>query len=166
MLNTAAHAVLQQHHQQDGLQDKVRHMQRQPQTHYTLLVHELTQRPVCEMQIEASIQELAQEGMEARLAAAQAARDQSQAAVEEAGAAVEAAERELAGAQAGDGRDQSNRSLQERLADAQNAQARLWAQGWLSWKTCLTPTLAIILLSNLCLALSLFFPKVSVLFRR
>ncbi|KAL3142691.1 hypothetical protein ABBQ38_002993 [Trebouxia sp. C0009 RCD-2024] len=76
--------------------------------------------------IEASIQELAQEGMEARLAAAQAARDQSQAAVEEAGAAVEAAERELAGAQAGDGRDESNRSLQERLADAQNAQARLW----------------------------------------
>lgn len=81
---------------------------------------------VCVMQIEASIQELAQEGMEARLAAAQAARDQSQAAVEEAGAAVEAAERELAGAQAGDGRDESNRSLQERLADAQNAQARLW----------------------------------------
>ena len=77
------------------------------------------------VQIEASIQELAQEGMEMRLAAAQAARDQRQAACEEAGTAVEAAERELAGAQAGDGRDESNRSLQERLADAQNAQARL-----------------------------------------
>ena len=74
-------------------------------------------------QIEASIEELAQEGMEARLAAAQTARDQSQAACEEAGAAVEAAERELAGAQAGDGRDESNRSLQERLGDAENAQA-------------------------------------------
>ena len=36
--------------------------------------------------------------------------------------AVEAAVRELAGAEAGDGRDESNRSLQERLADAQRAQ--------------------------------------------
>ena len=79
----------------------------------------------CVVQIEVSIQELAQEGMETRLAAAQVARDQKQTACEEAGAAVEAAERELAGAQAGDGRDESNRSLQERLADAQNAQARL-----------------------------------------
>lgn len=79
----------------------------------------------CVVQIEVSIQELAQEGMETRLAAAQAAKDQRQAACEEAGAAVEAAERELAGAQAGDGRDESNRSLQERLAIAQNAQARL-----------------------------------------
>ena len=75
------------------------------------------------MQIEASIEELAQEGLETRLAAAQAAKDGCQAGCEEAGAAVEAAERELAGAQAGDGRDESNRSLQERLADAQNAQA-------------------------------------------
>ena len=60
--------------------------------------------------------------MEARLAAAQADRDQAQAACQQAAAGVEAAERELAGAQAGDGRDESNRSLQERLADAQNAQ--------------------------------------------
>ena len=74
------------------------------------------------MQIEASIEELAQEGMEARLAAAQAGSDQAQAACQQAAVAVEAAERELAGAQAGDGRDESNRSLQERLADAQNAQ--------------------------------------------
>ncbi|KAL3152148.1 hypothetical protein ABBQ32_001245 [Trebouxia sp. C0010 RCD-2024] len=97
-------------------------MQRQPQTHYTLLVHELTQRPVCEMQIEASIQELAQEGMEARLAAAQAARDQSQAAVEEAGAAVEAAERELAGAQAEAEAKQADirsKHLQKQLAEQQ-----------------------------------------------
>lgn len=35
---------------------------------------------------------------------------------------MEAANNELAGAEAGDGRDESNRSLQERLADAQNAQ--------------------------------------------
>ncbi|KAA6425080.1 MAG: structural maintenance of chromosomes 2 [Trebouxia sp. A1-2] len=72
--------------------------------------------------IEASIEELAQEGMEARLAAAQADSDQAQAACQQAAVAVEAAERELAGAQAGDGRDESNRSLQERLADAHNAQ--------------------------------------------
>lgn len=85
------------------------------------------------VQIEASIQELAQEGMEVRLAAAQAGRDQSQAACEEAGAAVEAAERELAGAHAGDGRDESNRSLQERLADAQNAQASLLLKSVLAW---------------------------------
>lgn len=38
---------------------------------------------------------------------------------------VEAAARELAGAEAGDGRDETNRSLAERLADAQQAQARL-----------------------------------------
>ena len=37
-------------------------------------------------------------------------------------AAVESAQREVAGAEAGDGRDESNRTLQERLADAQNAQ--------------------------------------------
>ena len=74
------------------------------------------------MQIEASIEELAQEGMEAKLTAAEADRDQAQAASQQAAAAVEAAERELAGAQAGDGRDESNRSLQERLADAHNAQ--------------------------------------------
>lgn len=35
---------------------------------------------------------------------------------------VEAAQNELAGAEAGDGRDASNRSMQERLEDAQNAQ--------------------------------------------
>ena len=35
---------------------------------------------------------------------------------------MEAAEREVAGAEAGDGRDESNRTLLERLADAQNAQ--------------------------------------------
>jgi structural maintenance of chromosome 2 len=40
---------------------------------------------------------------------------------------VEAAQNELAGAEAGDGRDASNRSMQERLADAQNAQVR---GGW------------------------------------
>ena len=38
---------------------------------------------------------------------------------------VEAAHRELAGVEAGDGRDESNRSLAEQLADAQNAQACL-----------------------------------------
>ena len=35
---------------------------------------------------------------------------------------VEAGHREVAGVEAGDGRDESNRSMAERLADAQNAQ--------------------------------------------
>lgn len=74
------------------------------------------------MQIEASIAELAKEGLEARLNVAQAERDTAQGASQEAAGAVEAAERELAGAQAGDGRDETNRSLQERLSDAKNAQ--------------------------------------------
>ena len=37
---------------------------------------------------------------------------------------VEAAHGEVAGVEAGDGRDESNRSLAERLADAKNAQVR------------------------------------------
>lgn len=41
---------------------------------------------------------------------------------------MQAAQNELAGAEAGDGRDSSNRSLQERLADAQNSQVR-WGSG-------------------------------------
>lgn len=49
-------------------------------------------------------------------------RDRAQADLDMASAAVEAAARELAGAEAGDGRDESNRSTQERLADAQRAQ--------------------------------------------
>lgn len=56
------------------------------------------------------------------MTAAQAAKDSAQGASQDAAGAVEAAERELAGAQAGDGRDESNRSLQERLQDATNAQ--------------------------------------------
>ena len=44
---------------------------------------------------------------------------------------MQAAQNELAGAEAGDGRDASNRSLQERLADAQNAQVGLgMCLGW------------------------------------
>ncbi len=42
--------------------------------------------------------------------------------LEAASNAVEAAQRELAGAEAGDGRDESNQSLSERLRDAENAQ--------------------------------------------
>ena len=52
-------------------------------------------------------------------------RDTAQNNLNAASAAAEAASRELAGAEAGDGRDESNRSLQERLADAQRAQVRL-----------------------------------------
>lgn len=43
--------------------------------------------------------------------------------------ALDAAKLELAGAQAGDGRDESNRTLQERLADARNGQTSARAEG-------------------------------------
>ena len=56
------------------------------------------------------------------MARATEARDAAQAALDAAAAAVEAAARELAGAEAGDGRDESNRSAQERLADAATTQ--------------------------------------------
>ncbi|BDA47769.1 Structural maintenance of chromosomes protein 2 [Coccomyxa sp. Obi] len=73
-------------------------------------------------QYRASISELAEETLAAKLAAATDARDAAAAAADAATAAIEAAQRELAGAEAGDGRDESNRSLQERVADAQTAQ--------------------------------------------
>ena len=49
-------------------------------------------------------------------------RDAAAAALEAAEKAVNAAQCELAGAEAGDGRDESNRSMQERLADVRNEQ--------------------------------------------
>lgn len=76
-------------------------------------------------QITASLAELDEAGLAAQLAAATKAEAAAQAACEAATAAVEGAQREIAGAEAGDGRDESNRSLQERLADAHNAQVRL-----------------------------------------
>ena len=76
------------------------------------------------MQMEANIQELAEGDLQARLAAATAARDEAAAGAERAVTAVEAAQRELAGAEAGDGRNESNQSLQEQFEEAQNAQVR------------------------------------------
>jgi hypothetical protein len=69
------------------------------------------------------MEELGVEALATRLAAATQDRDAAAAEAERAATAVEAASRELAGAEAGDGRDESNRSMQERLADAQTAQA-------------------------------------------
>ena len=66
--------------------------------------------------------DLAEESLKARLGEATAERDAATLALEAADTAVEAAQRELAGAEAGDGRDESNRSLSERLRDAENAQ--------------------------------------------
>lgn len=62
--------------------------------------------------------------MKARMIKAQADHAEALAQEEAANKAVEAAQRELAGAEAGDGRDQSNRSLQERLIDTENSQVR------------------------------------------
>ncbi|WIA36580.1 hypothetical protein OEZ86_007870 [Tetradesmus obliquus] len=72
--------------------------------------------------LQGQLAELNQEELNARVAAATAARDEAAAGLQAAEHAVEAATRELAGAETGDGRDESNKSLQERLADAQNAQ--------------------------------------------
>ncbi|GFR44483.1 hypothetical protein Agub_g5746 [Astrephomene gubernaculifera] len=69
--------------------------------------------------LQAQAAELAAQDLEGAVAAAEQRRDEARAALEAAEKAVEAATRELAGAEAGDGRDESNRSLQERLADAQ-----------------------------------------------
>lgn len=60
--------------------------------------------------------------MAVQVAAATERRDAAAAAADAAAGAIEAAQRELAGAEAGDGRDKSNRSVQERLSDAQTAQ--------------------------------------------
>ena len=74
------------------------------------------------LQLQASLLELAEESLMAKVQEAQANFDTANSAVENANKAVEAAQRELAGAEAGDGRDESNRSLQERLADAETGQ--------------------------------------------
>jgi hypothetical protein len=77
---------------------------------------------------QAQLVELGEAGLAARLEAARAARDEAAASLSAAERAVEAATRELAGAEAGDGRDESNRSAQERLADAANAQTAAEAE--------------------------------------
>lgn len=59
---------------------------------------------------------------------------------------MEAANNELAGAEAGDGRDESNRSLQERLADAQNAQVHYMLATLLAVPYCLASCLVCLLL--------------------
>lgn len=79
-------------------------------------------------QLAAGLAELDEEGLQGRIAAATAARDEAVAMCEAALAGVEAAQNQLAGAEAGDGRDASNRSMQERLQDAQNAQTEAEAE--------------------------------------
>eukprot|EP00775_Hariotina_reticulata_P003904 gene3904-4158_t len=66
--------------------------------------------------------ELDQDQLTAKVEAATAARDEAAAAQQAAEQGVQAATRELAGAETGDGRDGSNKSLSERLADARNSQ--------------------------------------------
>ena len=78
--------------------------------------------------LEAQLAELGEEGLAARLGAARERRDAAAAALAAAEKGVEAAQRELAGAETGDGRDESNRSAQERLADAANAQTAAEAE--------------------------------------
>ncbi|GAX82646.1 hypothetical protein CEUSTIGMA_g10072.t1 [Chlamydomonas eustigma] len=72
--------------------------------------------------LQAAAVELAEFNPQDKVSKATEARDEAEVAVVAAEHGVEAASREVAGAEAGDGRDESNRSLQERLADTQNAQ--------------------------------------------
>ena len=70
--------------------------------------------------LRAAMKELDEETVQERIDVAKGRRDEAVGALERANGEVEAARSELAGAQAGDGRDVSNRSLQERLEDATN----------------------------------------------
>ena len=79
-------------------------------------------------QISANLAELDDDVLAATVEGAAAKRDAAAAALDQANADIEAAQNELAGAEAGDGRDASNRSLAERLADAQNAQTAAEAE--------------------------------------
>jgi structural maintenance of chromosome 2 len=79
-------------------------------------------------QLKGALAELQEEVLAARVASATEKRDLAANELEQAVLGVEAAQNELAGAEAGDGRDASNRSLQERLADAQNAQTQADAE--------------------------------------
>ncbi len=72
--------------------------------------------------LESDAAELASSDMAAKAEAAQQERDAAAAALAAAEKTVHAAQCELAGAEAGDGRDESNRSMQERLADLRNEQ--------------------------------------------
>lgn len=68
-----------------------------------------------------ALKELDEEKIASKINDETVKRDNAASQVEEALQSVIAAQNELAGAEAGDGRDASNRSLQERLQDAQNA---------------------------------------------
>ena len=70
--------------------------------------------------LDSALKELDEEKIASKIKDATGRRDAAVSQVEEALQAVSAAQNELAGAEAGDGRDASNRSLQERLQDAHN----------------------------------------------
>lgn len=86
-----------------------------------------TEKASCD-QIATSLEDLHEGKLAMLLQKATEKRDAASADLEQAVAAVEAAQNELAGAEAGDGRDASNRSLQERLSAAQNAQTEAEAE--------------------------------------
>ncbi|PSC74142.1 structural maintenance of chromosomes 2-1-like [Micractinium conductrix] len=85
------------------------------------------EQATCE-QLAGALAEVDEAGMRAKVQRASQERDEAHAECNSAELAVQAAQNELAGAEAGDGRDASNRSLQERLADAQNAQTEAEAE--------------------------------------
>ncbi|KAL6776822.1 SMC2 [Auxenochlorella protothecoides x Auxenochlorella symbiontica] len=72
--------------------------------------------------LEAALADLGEAELAARLEAAQVDAAAADATLAKCASDLAAAQAELAGAQAGDGRDASGKSMQERLADAKNAQ--------------------------------------------
>lgn len=79
-------------------------------------------------QVRQQLAELDEAGLAAKVEGAAAARDEAAASLAAAERGVEASAGELAGAEAGDGRDESGRSLAERLADAKSAQTEADAE--------------------------------------
>ena len=69
--------------------------------------------------LKADLGAVSEEALAARAAEAAAAQAASREALAKAAAALEAAKCELAGMESGDGRDESNRSLPERLRDTE-----------------------------------------------
>jgi hypothetical protein len=80
--------------------------------------------------LEAALEEVSEATLAALVTSATEKCDASKADLAAAEHAVEAATRELAGAESGDGRDKSNRSLPEQVHAAQSDQVRSRPQPW------------------------------------
>lgn len=85
--------------------------------------------------LKADLEAVSEQALAARAAEAQAAQGASQEALDKAAAALEAAKCELAGMESGDGRDESNRSLPERLHDTEAEAVRVRSRACCAHRT-------------------------------